>query len=217
MGFSGEEQSTVARPLAYCRRGSWEVAEEKTRGRGSTPSSVKKPTQNWWVDQRFRTRGIPIRSSARDGRLSGPGAAERVLPNHLGNVRVVTLGLLELRLHLAQLVHVLDQTLPPRLSPDHPLPARGQRQLAPRPALGPGQGHVDEGTRAVDRAPLADGVRGGGARIGQRRERTQAPGPAPPAAPRPAPVGRAEGRAEAPPPAPVPGEDPLGPPPLPTD
>src|SRR5260370_18897557 len=135
MGFSGEQQSTGPRPLPSCRPCSSEVSEEKTRCRGSTPSSVKRPTQNWWVDQRFRTRGIPIRSLARDGRLSGPGAAERVLPNHLGNVRVVTLGLLELRLHLAQLVHVLDQPLRAGVAADHPLPPRCHGQPPPRPAL----------------------------------------------------------------------------------
>src|SRR5437588_7348500 len=45
---------------------------------------------------------MPIRSLFRDG--GGVDPAERVLPNHLGNVRVLTLDLLELRLHHAHLV-----------------------------------------------------------------------------------------------------------------
>src|SRR5215470_6859523 len=95
------------------------------------PSAVKKPCQNWCVDQRFRTRGMPIRSSARrDG--FGAGAAEGVLANHLGNVRVLTLDLLELRLHRPHLVRVLDESLRTGVSADHALPAGGQRDLAPR-------------------------------------------------------------------------------------
>src|ERR1051326_1333691 len=179
MHFTGEQQSTVPRPLPYCRPCSSEVSDEKTSWRASTPSAPKKPTQNWWVDQRLRTRGMPIRSLLRDGGSGGAGAAERVLPNHLGNVRVVTLGLLELGLHLAQLVHVLDQTLGAGVAADHSLPARRERQLAPRPALGPRQLHVDEGARAVDGAPLADGVGRGGAGVGQGRDVVEAAEPAP--------------------------------------
>src|SRR5262245_64509890 len=96
---------------------------------------------------------MPTRSLFRDG----PGAdpAERVLPNHLGNVRVLTLDLLELRLDHAHLVDVLDEPLRARVAADDPLPARCQRQLAPLAALGARQLDVDERPRAVDRAPLA--------------------------------------------------------------
>src|SRR5262245_51876296 len=96
---------------------------------------------------------MPILRSARDG--GGAGGAERVLPNHLGNVRILTLDLLELGLHLAQLVGVLDQTLRARVAADDALPARCERQLAPRAAAGIRELHVDERARAVDRAPLA--------------------------------------------------------------
>ena len=84
--------------------------------RPSTPSAPKKPTQNWWVDQRFRTRGMPTRRLARDGGGLGAGAAERVRPNHLGNVRVLTLDLLELgldpRISLTSSTSPLGQELP---------------------------------------------------------------------------------------------------------
>src|SRR5687768_16837389 len=84
------------------------------------------------------------------------GPAERVLPNHFGNVRVLTLDLLELRLHHPHLVDVLDEPLRAGVTADHALPALGQRQLAPRPALGARELDIDERPRAVDRAPLAD-------------------------------------------------------------
>src|SRR5678815_4857025 len=127
MLFPGKQQSMVPRPFPYCRPCSSDVSEEKIRLRCSTPSAPKNATQNWWVDHRFRTRGMPIRSLARDGPGLGAGAAERVLPNHLGNVRVLTLDLLELGLDLSQLVGVLDQALGTRVAADDALPARGQR------------------------------------------------------------------------------------------
>src|SRR5215813_15112502 len=96
---------------------------------------------------------MPTRSLVRDG--GGVDPAERVLPNHLGNVRVLTLDLLELRLHHAHLVDVLDEPLGARVAADHALPAFGQRQLAPRATLGARQLDVAERARAVDRAPLA--------------------------------------------------------------
>src|SRR5262245_17651051 len=129
------------------------------------PSAVNRPTQNWWVDQRFRTRGTPMRSLDRDG----AGSAERVLPNPLGNVRVVTLDVLQLGLHLPHLVDVLDQSLWARVAADHALPARRQRQLAPLPSGRARELDVDERARAVDRAPLADGFGRRRARVGERR------------------------------------------------
>src|SRR5262245_34577083 len=108
---------------------------------------------------------MPIRSLLRDG--AGADPPERVLPNHFGNVRVLTLDLLELRLDDPQLVHVLDEALGAGVTADHAFPAGGQWQLAPRPALGAGQLDVDEGARAVDRAPLADGLGRCRARVGQ--------------------------------------------------
>src|SRR5262245_15864713 len=160
--------------------------------RGSTPSEVRNPIQNWWVFQRFRTRGMPTRSLVRDG--GGVDPAERVLANHLGNVRVLTLDLLELRLHHAHLVDVLDETLRTRVAADHTLPARRQRQLAPLAALRARQLDVDERPRAVDRAPLADGRGARGAVVGQRGNRVEAPEVRRLAALLP--VGRAERRAD---------------------
>src|SRR3989441_169240 len=115
---------------------------------------------------------MPIRSLFRSG--GGVDPAERVLPNHLGNVRVLTLDLLELRLHHAHLVDVLDEPLGARVAADHPLPARRQRQLAPLAALGARQLDVDERPRAVDRAPLADGLGAGRAVVGERGDRVEA-------------------------------------------
>src|SRR5262245_26167926 len=160
------------------------------------PSAPKKPTQNWWVDQRLRTRGIPTRRSARDdaGVDFGAGAAERVLPNHLGNVRVVTLDLLELRLDDAQLVGVLDEPLGARVAADHALPAGQERQLAPGSAGRARDLDIDERARAVDRAPLADG-RGAGRRlVDERLDGIEAAKPGGRAGP--APVGRAQRRAD---------------------
>src|SRR5213592_683852 len=172
MHFTGYQQSTVPRPLPNCRPCSSDVSDEKTTLRGSTPRAVNRPIQNWWVDQRFRTRGTPTRRLARDG--AGADSAERVLANHLGNVRVLTLDLLELRLHHAHLVDVLDEPLRTRVAADHALPALGQRHLAPRAPLGAGQLDVDERARAVDRAPLADGLGGRGGGVGQGRDRVEA-------------------------------------------
>src|SRR5438093_330196 len=147
-----------------------DVSSEKTRLRGSTPSAPNRPTQNWCVDQTFRARGMPTRSLDRDG----AGAAERVLPNQLGNVRVVTLDVLQPGFDLAHLVHVLDQSLGARVATDHPLPARGERDLAPLAARCAGQLHVDERAGAVDRAPLADGIGTRRARVAERRNRSEA-------------------------------------------
>src|SRR5437899_3863299 len=117
---------------------------------------------------------MPIRSLFR-GDDGGADPAERVLPNHLGNVRVLTLDLLELRLEHADLVDVLDEPLGTRVVADDALPAGRQRQLAPLAALGARELDVDERPRAVDRAPLADGRGAGRARVGQRRDGVEAP------------------------------------------
>ena len=56
------------------------------------PSAPKKPTQNWWVDQRLRTRGMPTRSLARDGR-TGAGrrkASFRTISATLGYSRLTS-------------------------------------------------------------------------------------------------------------------------------
>src|SRR2546422_11180443 len=115
---------------------------------------------------------MPTRSLLRDG--GGADPAERVLANHFGNVRVLTLDLLELRLHHAHLVDVLDESLGTRVAADDPLPARGQGHLAPLAALGAGKLDIDERPRAVDRAPLADGPGAGRGRVGQRRDGVEA-------------------------------------------
>src|SRR5439155_5728108 len=115
---------------------------------------------------------MPTRSLVRDG--GGGDPAERVLANHLGNVRVLTLDLLELRLHHAHLVDVLHEPLRTRVAADDALPAGGERELAPLAALGVRQLDVDEGARAVDRAPLADGRRAGRAGVGQGRDGVEA-------------------------------------------
>src|SRR5213594_3044033 len=116
---------------------------------------------------------MPIRSLFR-GDGGGGDPAERILPNHLGNVRVLTPDLLELRLHYAPLVAVLHESLGTRVAADDPLPARGQGHLAPLAALGAGKLDVDERPRAVDRAPLADGPGAGRGRVGQRRDGVEA-------------------------------------------
>src|SRR3989475_10284007 len=103
---------------------------------------------------------MPIRSLFR-GDDGGADPAERVLPNHLGNVRVLTLDLLELRLHHAHLVDVLDEPLGTRVVADDALPAGRQRHLAPLAALGARELDVDERPRAFDPAPLADALGAG--------------------------------------------------------
>src|SRR5262249_56031798 len=111
----------------------------------------------------LRTRGMPTRSLDRDG----AGSAERVLPNQLGNVRVVTLDVLQPGFHLAHLVDVLDQSLGTGVAADHALPAWDERDLAPLATFGPRKLHVDERAGAVARAPLAAGLGARRARLGQ--------------------------------------------------
>src|SRR5262252_8724888 len=114
---------------------------------------------------------MPTRSLDRDG----AGSAERVLPNQLGNVRVVTFDVLQLRFDLTHLVGVLDEALRTRVAADDTLPAGQQRQLAPCPSGRAGQLDVDERARAVDRAPLADGLSTGRARVGERGDGGETP------------------------------------------
>src|SRR4051812_8254176 len=115
---------------------------------------------------------MPIRSLFRDG----PGAdpAECVLPNHFGNVRVLTLDLLELCLDHPHLVHVLDEALGTRVAADHALVTFRQWELAPRAALAARKLDVDERPRTVDRAPLADGLGAGRAGVLQPGDRGEA-------------------------------------------
>src|SRR5205807_4601370 len=134
---------------------------------------------------------MPTRSLSRDG---GAGAAEAVLANHLGNVRVLTLDLLEPGLHDTHLVDILDEALGTRVATDDTLVALRQRQLAPRAALAARELHVDERASAVDRAPLADRLGAGGRRILQPGDRGEAPERRGGAVL--APVGRAQGGAD---------------------
>src|SRR5919109_1750361 len=99
-----------------------------------------------------------MRRLARD--RAGADPAEGVLANHLRHVGIVTLDLLELRLDHTHLVDVLDETFRARVAADHAFPSLRERQLAPWPAPGARQLHVDERARAVDRAPFADRLGG---------------------------------------------------------
>src|SRR2546430_15037237 len=149
---------------------------------------------------------MPIRSLFRDG--GGADPAEPVLPNHFGNVRVLTLDLLELGLHHPHLVDVLDEALGTRVAADDALVALRQLQLAPRAALAAGERHVDEGAGAVDRTPLADRLGAGRGRVGEAGdggEAAEARGRA-----GLAPVGRAPRSADGPGPARAPMQHDLG-------
>src|SRR5262245_350520 len=134
------------------------------------PSAPKKPTQNWWVDQRLSTRGMPMRSAARGfaaGSGDGPGA-EGCRANHFSSVWVGILHGLEVLLHHQHLVDVLEQSLRAGVAADYALPAGGNRYFAPGAALAVGQAYVDERALAVDRAPLARRVLVGRARVLER-------------------------------------------------
>src|SRR5258708_1701013 len=116
--------------------------------RGSKPSATSKPSQNWWVDQILRTRGMPTRSSDR-----GLDCAEGLGPNHLSNVGVSMPALLDCSLHHPQFTGVLNEALGARVAADDALEPLPDRHLAPRPALGVRQGDVDEGALAGATAP----------------------------------------------------------------
>src|SRR5262249_5884272 len=98
------------------------------------PSASKKPTQNWCVDQRLSTRGMPMRSRSRGvaAGLRDGCVAEGCRANHFSSVWVGMLHGLEILLHHEHLVHVLEQSLRARVAADHALPAGGNRNLAPR-------------------------------------------------------------------------------------
>src|SRR5262245_49045462 len=122
------------------------------------PSASKNPTQNWCVDQRLSTRGMPTRSSARGfaaGSRCDPGAAEGGFANHFSSVWVGILDGLQVLLHDPHLVDILEQSLRAGVATDHALPAGGERYFAPRAALAGGKAHVDERALAVHRAPVA--------------------------------------------------------------
>src|SRR5581483_7152964 len=95
--------------------------------RGSMPREIRKPTQNWWVDQRLSVRGMPMRSSVRDFSLP-----EGVCANQVGHVRKDIFGFLQLGFHHAHFVDVLEQALRAGVAADDALPAFGERHLAPR-------------------------------------------------------------------------------------
>src|SRR5215510_2537478 len=134
------------------------------------PSASKKPTQNWCVDQRLSTRGMPTRRRSRGfaGGSGVGGAAEGCRANHFSSVWVGILHGLKVLLHHEHLVDVLEQSLRAGIAADHALPAGGERYLAPRAAFAVGQAHVDERSLAVDRAPLARRVLIGRARVLER-------------------------------------------------
>src|SRR5262245_6970848 len=111
------------------------------------PSASKKPTQNWCVDQRLSTRGIPIRRPSRGfaaGSGGGSGAPEGCRANHFSSVWVGIFHGLEVLLHHEHLVDVLDQSLRAGVATDHALPAGAERDFAPGAALAVGQADVDE-------------------------------------------------------------------------
>ena len=122
-------------PCRTARPCSSEVSEEKTRWRGSMPSASKKPIQNWCVDQRLRTRGMPIRSSARDGaarRGRGGRRPSRTISATLGYARLTSSSFaFTTRISLAS----STQSLRAGVAADHALPAR--RRAAPCSTAGP--------------------------------------------------------------------------------
>src|SRR5262245_31740979 len=121
------------------------------------PSASKKPTQNWCVDQRLSTRGMPTRKRPR-GFVAGSddgGAAEGCRANQFSSVWVGILHSLEILFHHEHLVDVFEQSFWAGVAADHALPSGSERHLAPGPAFAVGQAHVDERSLAVNRAPLA--------------------------------------------------------------
>src|SRR5712671_3872284 len=118
--------------------------------RESKPSATRKPSQNWWVDQILRTRGIPTRKLDRDF-----GGAESFVPNHFSHVGISMPALLDSSLHHPQFAGVLNESLGTGIAADHALEPLPHRHLAPRPALGVGQRYVDEGAFAGATAPAA--------------------------------------------------------------
>src|SRR5215831_7232467 len=92
MHLTGWQQSTVPRPLPYSRPCSSEVSELKMMFSEDTPSSFRKPTQNWCVDQMLRTFGMPTRSLERSFTcFPWSVASEAFFANHVCNIRIGTL------------------------------------------------------------------------------------------------------------------------------
>src|SRR5882672_1757878 len=122
------------------------------------PSAPKKPIQNWCVDHRLRTRGMPTRSSARgfdSGSGEDFGAAEGGFANHFRSIWVCIPGALHIFLYDPHFVGVFQQSLRTGVAADDALPAGAERNLAPRAALAIRQTHVDERALAAHGAPGA--------------------------------------------------------------
>src|SRR5689334_19207385 len=101
------------------------------------PSASKKPIQNWCVDQRLSTRGMPTRTCWR-GFAAGSGdgrAAEGCCANQFSGVWVGILHGLEVLLHHEHLVDIFEQPFRAGVAADHALPAEGERHFAPRAAF----------------------------------------------------------------------------------
>src|SRR4051794_31021539 len=130
--------------------------------RGSKPSATRKPSQNWWVDQILRTRGMPTRRLDRDF-----GGAESLVPNHFSDVGISMPALLDFCLYHPQFAGVFNETLGTGVAADNALESLPHRHLAPWPAFAVGHRHIDEGALAGDAAPMAGGAFIGGGRIGQ--------------------------------------------------
>src|SRR5262245_9208736 len=171
MHLTGWQQSTVPRPRPKVRPCSSVVSEENTMR--STPSAVKNPTQNWCVDQIFRTRGIPTRSSER-----GFASTEGLAANQFSHVGMRTLILLQSRFHGLHLVDILDQPLRTGVAADDTLPALFKRNLAPWATGRARQLHVDEGALAVATAPAANRMVVGRAAIRERFDEVESAEPA---------------------------------------
>src|SRR5258708_37701760 len=131
MPRNGSQQCSRTRQRQYSRTCSSLVGTEKTMRRGSKPSAPRRPSQNWWVDQILRTRGIPTRKLDRDF-----GGAESFVPNHFSHVGISMPALLDLCLHHPQFAGILDEALGARVAADDTLEPLPHRYLAPRPALG---------------------------------------------------------------------------------
>src|SRR5215469_165638 len=109
-----------------------------------TPSSFRKPTQNWCVDQILRTFGMPTRSCERS--LTRPllVAAEPFFANHVGNIRIGIFCFLDSRLDDFHFVQIFDQPFRAGVVHDDALPARPERNLAPRTSFAFEQLNIDE-------------------------------------------------------------------------
>src|ERR1700722_9749719 len=119
------------------------------------PISRRNATQNWWVLHMFRTLGIPTRTAERS--LGGDGiAAESFLPNHVCNVGIRILGLLDSGLDYFHFVQIFHEALGAGVVDDHALPAKGNGHLAPLASLAARQRHINKAALAIHRAPVAN-------------------------------------------------------------